>query len=89
MCSRQVLRKCPEIGVLASIPGRLGSVGDRLGARAIVAAQRELVEELAHGVLEFLAGTAARRDAGESRGQALGSRRVRSSGKSPERDSNS
>jgi len=78
VCSRQVLCKGLEIGVVASIPGRLGSIGDRLGARAIVAAQRELVEELSHGVLEIVAGTAAGRNPSESRGQAVSSRRVRS-----------
>src|SRR5262249_41461167 len=50
----EVLGQGAKVGVLARIPGRLGPLRDRRRARAIAAPQRELVEELAHRVVEVL-----------------------------------
>jgi hypothetical protein len=66
-----------EVGVAAGISARLRSIGDRLCAGAVIAAQRELVEELAHRLAELLAGADPGRDACQSLAQALRGRGMR------------
>jgi hypothetical protein len=53
-----VLGQRAEVGIVARIPGRLRPLRDGLRAGAIVASQRELVEELAHDVAKTLSGAA-------------------------------
>ncbi len=72
----QVLGQRPEVGIVAGIPGRLRPLRDGLQARAIVASQRKLVEELAHGVAEVLALANTPRHALQGLGEPLASRRV-------------
>ncbi len=67
----QVLRKGPEKGVLAVVPGCLRTLRDRFGPHQVVASQRKLVEELAHRVTEVLTAAGAFRDARERLTQAL------------------
>ena len=67
----QVLRKGPEKGVLAVVPGCLWTLRDRFGPHQVVASQRKLVEELAHRVTEVLTAAGAFRDARERLTQAL------------------
>lgn len=56
---------------MTRVAGRLRPLLDRLGARAVVATEGELVEELPHGEAELLAGTGALGDAGEGGIEAL------------------
>lgn len=76
---RQVLGQRAEVGIVTGIPRQLRPLHDGLQATAIVASQRELVEELAHGVAEVLASADPPGDAREGLGKALASGRLAAS----------
>jgi hypothetical protein len=54
-----VLAQRAKIGIVAGLPRPYRPLRDRLGARVLVGAQRELVEELAHGMVEILVRTSS------------------------------
>lgn len=73
---RQMLTQGAEVGVVTRIAGRLRALLDRVGPRAIVASQRELVKELAHDMPEVLAYANAPSHRRKGLGEPLPSRRV-------------
>jgi hypothetical protein len=76
MNRREVLSQSAKVGIVVGIPSRLRPLRDGLCARAIVASQRELIEELAYYVAEVFAGADPPRHPREGFGKPLASGRV-------------
>ena len=72
----EVLSQSAEVGVIAGVAGGLGTLRDDFAACAILAMERERVEELPYGMAEVLPLNDAQGDAGKGLGGQVGRWRV-------------